>query len=157
MDTSRSSTSTRNPCGMAHTAEQFANVRRTPRSDVGESELVESASSARARRRSAAGPGARGSTPGRRPRGRRGGAGAGRLRGCCGRRRGRGGRAGRGGVRRCRSPERRIRPPDRGRGRGGGSRRGGRAHRRIEGGDGEEEEVRVREREVGWGRDFALS
>jgi hypothetical protein len=41
MDTSRSSTTTRNPCRMAHTAEQFVNVRRTPRSDVGEGELVE--------------------------------------------------------------------------------------------------------------------
>jgi hypothetical protein len=41
MDTSRSSTATRNPCRMAHTAEQFVNVRRTPRSDVGEGELVE--------------------------------------------------------------------------------------------------------------------
>uniref|UniRef100_A0A0A9DXE0 Uncharacterized protein n=1 Tax=Arundo donax TaxID=35708 RepID=A0A0A9DXE0_ARUDO len=34
MDTSRSSTATRNPRRMARTAEQSANVRRTPRSDV---------------------------------------------------------------------------------------------------------------------------
>jgi hypothetical protein len=115
MDTSRSSTATRNPCRMAHTAEQFVNVHRTPRSDVGEGELVEAERLERAGAAEERGwawstrehSWATASWSTRRSWSRQ----AARV---LWRRRGRGGRTGRGGAWRRHSLERRIRLPYRG-------------------------------------------